>query len=83
MKVWLWDAGNYLGVTDDEERARAAAASRIADGGTARVELARLVTVTAYGLQPAYQRSGIGQAGRRTGSRVTWAPLPRKAATAC
>lgn len=82
MRVWLWDAGDRLGVTDDEERARAVAASCIPSAGTARVELARLVTITADGFQPAYQRSGIGQAGRRTGNQVTWTPLCREAATA-
>lgn len=78
MRIYLWDAGNYWGVTDDADRAMAAAAVCLADGGTARVERARAVMTS--GLQPAYARLGMGWSGRLRGGRVTWAPLMRAAA---
>lgn len=75
MRLWLWDAGNHCGVTDDEGRAREVAADCISGADTARVELARLVTVTTAGFEPGYERSGVGDVGRRAGNRMVWTPL--------
>lgn len=49
---------------------------------TVRVELARRATVTADGLNPAYERSGIGDVSRRTGTRIVWTPFHCEAVTA-
>jgi hypothetical protein len=65
MRVWLWDAGNWLGVTDDEDRAKLAAQARLRDGGTASVELA----IAALGfreLSAMYIRTGTGWTAHAT-----------------
>ena len=81
MTVWLWDAGNARGVSDDESRARQAASACLRDGraGTARVERALLVIGGSW-LTSGYRRTGDGWLAlpRRDG-RVLWAPLARAA----
>jgi hypothetical protein len=74
--VFLWDAGRCRGVTDDVARARQAAEACIASGqaGTARVELAQLVTGFAA-LTSHYKRTGEGWRTRDADGRVTWVPF--------
>ena len=61
MIVWLWDAGNARGVTDDESRAQQAAQASLRGSGadTARVEGAALVTGVRT-LTTVYRRTGTG-----------------------
>lgn len=73
MAAWLWEAGEQLGITDDEERAMDTAAACLAGTGTARVELARLTLGPDF--TNAYERTGLGWAGRASAGRVTWRPF--------
>lgn len=66
-RIYLWDAGDFLGVTDDANRAKAAAAACITDGETARIERARVVEA-----QGGYERLGTGWTGRLCDDRVMW-----------
>jgi hypothetical protein len=74
--VWLWSAGNALGVTDGDEQAREAAAAWMSGAGanTAVVELAHYVSA-AEALVSGYRKADApGWAARRLpGGRVTWA----------
>ena len=77
MTVWLWEAGSGRGVSDQERRARAAAAACVRGGraGSARVERA-LVMAGDRWLTPGYRRTGEAWVGRscRDG-RVRWTQL--------
>jgi hypothetical protein len=76
--VWLWDAGSALGVTDNESRARLAAAAFIRSGRTtaARVEQAHFVSGVRT-LNPGYMRTGQGWTAHPRGNgRIRWVPLP-------
>ncbi len=73
MRVWLWSAGNWHGVTDNEDRAKLAAQGRLRDGDTASVELA----IAALGfreLSAMYIRTGTGWTARAAAGSVTWSP---------
>ena len=74
MRVWLWDADNWIGVTDDEDRAKLAAQGRLRDGGTASVELA-IAALGGRELSAGYIRTGDGWIARATCGNVTWSPL--------
>jgi hypothetical protein len=83
ITVFLWDAGSLSGVTDDEKRARRAAAACIRGGHAtvARVEKA-LALPGIYTLVFDYHRTGTGWvAQRRSDGQVSWAPLPELAAS--
>jgi len=83
VTVFLWDAGNLSGVTDDEKRARRAAAASIRGGHAtvARVEKA-LALPGIYTLVFDYHRTGTGWIAQRRGDgRVSWAPLPKRGDT--
>lgn len=73
MRVWLWSAGNWLGVTDDEGRAKLAAQASLRDGGTARVELA-IAALGGRELSARYIRTGAGWTGHAVAGDVTWSP---------
>jgi hypothetical protein len=78
VTVFLWEAGNRMGVTDDEKRARRAAAASIRGGHAtvARVEQA-LALPGIFTLVFDYHRTGTGWTGRRRGDgRISWVPLP-------
>jgi hypothetical protein len=78
ITVFLWDAGSLSGVTDDEKRARRAAAAGIRSGHAtaARVEKALALPGTST-LVFDYYRTGTGwTAERRSDGRVSWVPLP-------
>jgi hypothetical protein len=80
VTVFLWDAGSLSGVTDDEKRARRAAAAAIRGGhaSVARVERA-LALPGIYTLVFDYYRTGTGwTAKRRSDGRVSWVPLPER-----
>jgi hypothetical protein len=74
MRLWLWDAGNYHGVTNDEDCALECAEHWMRDGDDARVELA-ILTTSFHRLTAEHVRTGIGWTGRRTDGTVTWTPL--------
>jgi hypothetical protein len=74
MRLWLWDAGNYHGVTNDEDRALECAEHWMNDDGIARVELAILAT-SFHRLTAEHIRTGIGWTGHRAADTVTWTPL--------
>jgi hypothetical protein len=81
ITVFLWDAGSSSGVTDDEQRARRAAAACIRGGRAtvARVERALALPGT-YTLIFDYHRTGTGWiAQRRSDGRVSWGPIPSAA----
>jgi hypothetical protein len=74
ITVFLWDAGSLSGVTDDERRARRAAAACIRGGQAtdARVEKA-LALPGLYTLIFDYHRTGTGwTAQRRSDGQVSW-----------
>lgn len=77
MRICLWDAGGFSGIVCDRDperatrRALAVAASCIADGGKARVELVRLV-MTSGDLQPDYVPVGVCWTGQLCAGRVVW-----------
>jgi hypothetical protein len=71
--VWLWDAGQYLGVTGDKTQARIAAEEHIAENGTARIELA-LIRFRAY--SSAHERTGLGDIAVSYGHVIRWLPIP-------
>jgi hypothetical protein len=73
MRVWLWSAGNWRGVTDDEDRAKLAAQASLRDGGTASVELA-IAALGGRELSARYIRTGCGWTARATAGHVTWSP---------
>ena len=80
ITVFLWDAGSLSGVTDDEKRARRAAAAGIRGGHAtvARVEKA-LALPGIYTLVFDYHRTGTGWiAQRRSDGRVSWAPFQER-----
>jgi hypothetical protein len=80
ITVFLWDAGSRSGVTDDEKRARRAAAACIRGGHAtaARVEKALALPGT-YTLVFDYHRTGTGwTAQRRSDGRVSWVPIPER-----
>ena len=66
MRAWLWDASAYRGITDDPARALNAAERHLADGDTARVELA-IVVFGLFWHNPAYRRTGVGWIGNHVG----------------
>jgi hypothetical protein len=74
MRVWLWSAGNWIGVTDDEDRAKLAAQVRLRDGGTASVELA-IAALGGRELSARYIRTGAGWVACVAAGHVTWSPL--------
>jgi hypothetical protein len=77
MTVWLWEAGNRRGVSDDLSRAREAAAASLRDGrtGSARVEQALLMLGGGW-LTSGYQRTGEGWLAQpRRNGEVSWVPL--------
>jgi len=83
ITVFLWDAGSLSGVTDDEKRARRAAAACIRDGQAtvARVEKA-LALPGIYTLVFDYHRTGTGWTAQRRGDgRVSWIPFQELAAS--
>jgi hypothetical protein len=77
--VWLWAAGSAQGVTDDREKARAAAACFMSGTGAdaAVVELAHYVSGTDT-LVTGYRKAGALRwvARRYPGGQVTWKPAP-------
>jgi hypothetical protein len=80
ITVFLWEAGSLRGVTDDEKRARRAAAAGIRGGHAtvARVEKA-LALPGIYTLVFDYHRTGTGWIAQRRGDgRVSWVPLPER-----
>jgi hypothetical protein len=74
MRVWLWDAGTRIGVTDNENRAMLAARDALRDGETATVELA-LAALSFREPTAMYLRTGCGWTGRATEGGITWSPL--------
>jgi hypothetical protein len=74
MRLWLWDAGNYHGVTNDEDRALECAEHWMRAGDIARVELA-ILTTSFQRLSAEHIRTGTGWTGHRTAHKVTWTPL--------
>ncbi len=77
ITCWLWDAGNACGVTDEEPRARKAAAKCLRAGwaDTARVEKALLVPGT-DSLTMVHAHTGTGwSAHRYRNGRIIWKPL--------
>jgi hypothetical protein len=79
--VWLWDAGRARGITDDEDRAREAAAGFIRRGRAtgARVEMAVMASGP-RSLNPGYTRLGCGWTARaRRDGQVRWAPFAEQA----
>lgn len=78
ITCWLWDAGSACGVTDEEPRARKAAAKCLRSDGadTARVEKAFLVSGVGT-LTMVHARTGVGwSAYRYLNGRIRWKPLP-------
>jgi hypothetical protein len=73
-RVWLWDAGRHCGVTDDEDRALAAARACLHNGNAARVELARVIP-SITDLTWKYIRTGTGWTGRCVNGCFAWLPL--------
>jgi hypothetical protein len=72
--LWLWDAGNAHGVTDDESRARTTVAMFMRGNAAnrARVESATLVTGVRT-LTMIYRRTGNGWLARRDSSgQIRW-----------
>jgi len=67
--VWLWDAGNAHGVTDDESRARKTVTTFMQnnEADSARVESATLVTGVRT-LSTVYRRTGMGWSASRDGN---------------
>jgi hypothetical protein len=74
MRVWLWDAGRYHGVTDDEARAMDRAEASLRHGGLAHVELALVIPSIRY-VTWRYIRTGAGWTGTNVGGSVAWRPL--------
>ena len=74
MRLWLWDAANYCGVTDDEDRALDHAAAYLHDGDTARVELAFLAASFEH-LSNKHIRTGAGWTTTQESGSITWIPL--------
>ena len=77
MNVWLWEAGGGRGVSDQERRARAAAAAYVRGGqaGSARVERALLMAGDRW-LTSGYRRTGEAwEARSRRDGRVRWTRL--------
>jgi hypothetical protein len=74
MRLWLWDVGNYHGVSNDEDCALECAEHWMRDGDIARVELAILRT-SFRRLSAEHIRTGTGWAGHRAAGTVTWTPL--------
>jgi hypothetical protein len=74
MRLWLWDAGNYHGVTNDEDCALECAEHWMRDGDIARVELA-ILTTSFHRLSAEHVRTGTGWTGHRAAGAVTWTPL--------
>lgn len=82
MIVWLWDATGPAvsgrGVTDDEERAREAAAIYVRSGmaSSARVEMA-IANIGIHALTSGYERAGQGwTVVRYNNGRIRWARFP-------
>ncbi|MCW2931289.1 MAG: hypothetical protein JWM19_2251 [Actinomycetia bacterium] len=74
--VWLWTAGRWSGVTDDEDIAKERAASRLLRGEAGRVE--RAVFSLGAGPVGSYIRVGKGWATIRPWQGpMTWAEFPR------
>ncbi|WP_300603448.1 hypothetical protein [Trebonia sp.] len=72
MIVFLWDAGNAHGVTDDESRARQAAGACLISGQATTARVERAVTVLGIcTLTTCYQRTGDGWSARRRDGRIT------------
>jgi len=74
MRLWLWDVGNYHGVSNDEDCALECAEHWMRDGDIARVELAILRT-SFRRLSAEHIRTGTGWAGHRAAGTVTWTPI--------
>jgi hypothetical protein len=74
MRVWLWDAGTRLGITDNETRAMLAATDALRDGDSATVELA-IATIGFLEPSAIYLRTGRGWTARTTGAGIAWFPL--------
>ncbi len=74
MRLWLWDVGNFHGVTNDEDCAMERAERLMGDGDVARVELAFLTT-SFHRLSAEHIRTGAGWTGHRVAGTVTWTPL--------
>jgi hypothetical protein len=74
MRLWLWDVGNYHGVTNNEDCALECAEHWMRDGDVARVELA-ILTTSFRRLSAEHVRTGTGWAGHRAAGVVTWTPL--------
>ena len=77
MNVWLWEAGGGRGVSDQERRARAAAAAYVRGGqaGSARVERALLMAGDRW-LTSGYRRTGEAWVARSCwDGRVRWTRL--------
>lgn len=71
MSLWLWSAGRQLGVTDDEERAKAhAEKAALGDGCRARLEL--VIPQIGADLVPVYVPTAITYDGIPRGNRVMW-----------
>jgi hypothetical protein len=77
ITCWLWDAGSACGVTDEEPRARKAAAACMRAGvaDMARVEKA-LFAPGVGTLTMLHARTGIGWSAYRRNGRIRWKPLP-------
>lgn len=74
MRLWLWDAANYCGVTDDEDRALKRAEECMQDGDAARVELAFLGASFEH-LSNNHIRTGAGWTAIQEADSITWIPL--------
>ncbi len=77
MTVWLWEAGNGRGVSDDLSRAREAAAAclRGSRANSARVEQALLLVGGGW-LTSGYHRTGTGWLAKpRRDGEVSWVPF--------
>jgi hypothetical protein len=74
MRIWLWDAANCCGVTDDENNAMARAQECMRDGDTARVEMAIFASAHRR-LSTDHIRIGTGWTGTQAAGAVTWISL--------
>jgi hypothetical protein len=84
MSIWLWDAGNGLGVTDNDMRAKQAAEACIASGQATAARVERAVFVLARGtLTYDYERTGEGWRTRNRDSGIAWVRFskPERAAS--
>lgn len=73
MILWLWDTRNRCGVSDNERRAREAAAEALISDDADVARLERVVTVLGIqALVSAYERTGERWWASHRDGRITW-----------